>query len=1583
MVVGIVTLILTFFTPISNAYFSDLRPDHWCYDKILFFEEHGYVSGYGDGEFKPDKTITRAEYVTIVNNFFGYEPDKSNTAKFSDVSEADWFEPYVSEAVKRGYISGYPDGTFKPYEPIRRQEATVILAKILNIHDEKYDDDHEDGLSQYNDGDDIDDWAYDAVHSYSIHNFINGYEDNTIRLFRNVTRAETVQLLNTVEEKVIIDRENKTNEIKDKPSGGGGSSRSKVVTPIISVVEVNDDNSWYNGIEAENDDKVTVKVKTTTSKAIIEVKVNGNIIETIDSNLTSGTEVTFELSDGEYEIIASASRSGYRTSENTTINIQVDTKKPTVSGKIDNDNNVVKLYVADNLSGVADDGIEYAWFIKYDENYKRISNWEIISESIDFPIEPQNYYLGIKGSDIAGNKVDGGFVDDNIDENVSDGVSDESFDILKEIIVDDENIDKESIEAFGEPEWDEFIIFHKNDGTEKIYKQYLEIDGNTTLETDIFSREEYTFIGWAESANGTKAYNDGAEVSFTESIDLYAIWELNEISDKPVVVEVKVELIFLAGDNGVLDGEANLEVSYGTKWEEVVIPTPIANSGYYFSSWSPELPTQEKAVTEDTTYTAIFMIDNAQEKEISYTVEYYKDGVHIVEDDIKISDNVWINETKLEVEEVDISNDKYVGYKFSHTNPTEIPETIENGGAIKVYYIKDNTQEKEIGYTVKYYKDGTYIHEDDIAISGKVWINETKLEVEEVDISNDRYVGYKFSHTDPTEIPETVEDGEVIKVYYVKDITQQTEVSYTVEYYKDEVHVVEDDIKISDNVWINEVHLEVEEVDISDDRYAGYEFSHTNPTEIPKTIEDGEVIKVYYASKIYEVIYNANGGESAPSSQHKDFGVDLRLTTSKPINHGYHFIEWNTKSDGSGDSYLPGEFYTIDESVTLYAQWQNVVGLEVEISCDYPTEDGVNAEPGDVVKYELILEAENSSVTLPVVVKIQLDSDVELALDSLPDNVTYDSVNHIINWNVADITDKISYEVTVREITPAGSKISTQIIDGATAPEHIIDVEETVVVKQNKDKNIILVLDVSGSMDYCVIHGETFRKNLISGKRGHGIGFGFYECKEETRIDELKASAKEFVENICNDKGSEDITVTIITFANDAISKGTIKNPTIEQLEVIIDDLSANGGTNMRGAIRAATTVLNGDAMLPEAVNSVVVLSDGDPEYVDYYCDNETLTHFRDTNATAYAIGFGNSYLEDELLNIVDNDSSKLFDAGDGDELKKVFDKIGYALHEEQTVEGIIKMDISDMEIYPIILRYKDSTLVTVEVSDETELNSNHLSIVGNNLNWDISKYPGCSDFEMEANRTKVINTMRLMSFRRTIDISDMEEILEYGDSDLSDNIEETDDNQESELKNGTDDKQESEQENEVDDKQESEPESELDNKQESESENEPGDNQESEAEDEPDDNQESESGNEADDNQESEVENEADDNQESEAEDEPDDNQESESGNEADDNQESEAEDEPDDNQGSESGNEADDNQEPEQESEADDNQESESENGTEDNQEAELKNGTDDNQESEPENEADDNQEFEVENEADDNQESEAENELDDKQE
>ena len=76
------------------------------------------------------------------------------------------------------------------------------------------------------------------------------------------------------------------------------------------------------------------------------------------------------------------------------------------------------------------------------------------------------------------------------------------------------------------------------------------------------------------------------------------------------------------------------------------------------------------------------------------------------------------------------------------------------------------------------------------------------------------------------------------------------------------------------------------------------------------------------ASGRFNITYNANGGSSVPSEQTKEVGVDLTLSNEKPIREGYDFQVWSKNSDAAIASYQPGQKYSIDQSMTLYAVWK-------------------------------------------------------------------------------------------------------------------------------------------------------------------------------------------------------------------------------------------------------------------------------------------------------------------------------------------------------------------------------------------------------------------------------------------------------------------------------------------------------------------------------------------------------------------------------------------------------------------------------------------------------------------------------------
>lgn len=77
-----------------------------------------------------------------------------------------------------------------------------------------------------------------------------------------------------------------------------------------------------------------------------------------------------------------------------------------------------------------------------------------------------------------------------------------------------------------------------------------------------------------------------------------------------------------------------------------------------------------------------------------------------------------------------------------------------------------------------------------------------------------------------------------------------------------------------------------------------------------------------WTTNSYTVSYNANGGSGAPANQTKYYGTPLTLSETEPTRTNYRFVEWNTASDGTGTSYQPGDTYTGNAALALYAIWE-------------------------------------------------------------------------------------------------------------------------------------------------------------------------------------------------------------------------------------------------------------------------------------------------------------------------------------------------------------------------------------------------------------------------------------------------------------------------------------------------------------------------------------------------------------------------------------------------------------------------------------------------------------------------------------
>lgn len=133
----------------SRAPYGDVASNAWYADAVATLSRMGILKGYEDGTFKPDAAVTRAEFATIASRF-----DKlaTGTKTFKDVPASHWAYAAISSAAEKGWVSGYEDGTFRPDRAITRAEVAKLTNAVLNRScDKNYVDTNKASIKNFTD----------------------------------------------------------------------------------------------------------------------------------------------------------------------------------------------------------------------------------------------------------------------------------------------------------------------------------------------------------------------------------------------------------------------------------------------------------------------------------------------------------------------------------------------------------------------------------------------------------------------------------------------------------------------------------------------------------------------------------------------------------------------------------------------------------------------------------------------------------------------------------------------------------------------------------------------------------------------------------------------------------------------------------------------------------------------------------------------------------------------------------------------------------------------------------------------------------------------------------------------------------------------------------------------------------------------------------------------------------------------------------------------------------------------------------------------------------------------------------------
>ena len=166
----------------SNT-FSDVPKGCWAANYIGYMQQFGIITGYSDGSFRPDAPVTRAEFAAIASRF---EKLTEGSKSFTDVPDTYWAARYINFAATRGWVTGYSDGTFKPENTITRAEVAAVTCRLLERSaDQSYIRSHLNELRTFADMTESH-WAYwYAMEAANGHDYTkSGGSENWSRTYR-------------------------------------------------------------------------------------------------------------------------------------------------------------------------------------------------------------------------------------------------------------------------------------------------------------------------------------------------------------------------------------------------------------------------------------------------------------------------------------------------------------------------------------------------------------------------------------------------------------------------------------------------------------------------------------------------------------------------------------------------------------------------------------------------------------------------------------------------------------------------------------------------------------------------------------------------------------------------------------------------------------------------------------------------------------------------------------------------------------------------------------------------------------------------------------------------------------------------------------------------------------------------------------------------------------------------------------------------------------------------------------------------------------------------------------------------------
>lgn len=167
--------------------FLDVKSTDWFYLEVMQAAAAGIINGVGNGYFRPNNTITRADFAVMIARMLEADLDSVTLNPFNDVSTSAYYFKAIAYGYEAGYLGGYEDGSFKPSKTITRQEMAKIFAVALDLELKKTTD-------VFNDDHKIAAWAKDYVYACKVAGIMEG-TNNAFNPTNTATRAQTAAVI--------------------------------------------------------------------------------------------------------------------------------------------------------------------------------------------------------------------------------------------------------------------------------------------------------------------------------------------------------------------------------------------------------------------------------------------------------------------------------------------------------------------------------------------------------------------------------------------------------------------------------------------------------------------------------------------------------------------------------------------------------------------------------------------------------------------------------------------------------------------------------------------------------------------------------------------------------------------------------------------------------------------------------------------------------------------------------------------------------------------------------------------------------------------------------------------------------------------------------------------------------------------------------------------------------------------------------------------------------------------------------------------------------------------------------------------